>query len=942
MVIVKLILSAVNFYFVEKQRLDTFQVMVKILLDKDLENKLLDKITVMVRFALILSAAYWFVWAGIETLVLKEISFARAVFNPPVQSFWLRLPAVLFLVAIGAYIQFFNRRQKEFEVELDKSYDLATYLLDKIGSLVMAFDSTGKIVRFNRACERATGYTFAEVSGKYFWQLFLEEDDAANAKDDLFDLKRGQFPQDYEDHWICKDGSKRLIKWSNTVLSDKKGCGKYVLSVGVDITVHQQAEAVLRRTEEGYRNIIDNIGIGVSLVSPQREVLYMNRQMKRWFAGPDFPAGSVCHNIFSNFSKEPCAVCPTCRALSSREIQEDVLRTTFRGAPIVYKIVAFPIEKNEGEIIAVVETFEDCSRVDRQEEEILDNYRIQAAINSLLRFSLENISLDEFLKCALNIILSSPLFSSPGMGAIFLVEPESKVLSMSVQSRMPKVLQKEYARIPFGKGACGRAAASGDFQFDDGLGYSANKDRNIKPRAHYCSPVIYAGNVIGVIDICMEKGHKQGKREEEFLNTIAAALSGAIERKKDEQRLNQVKECLLSMGADSLDNIRRLVSLCGDILGAGSAFYIRINPDEDTYYPVGQHNPPPGYISEGRYSGSICADVIKSNKEEPFMVFDLQNSPYAEKDSFCSLYKFHTFAGTAVKCRSRHIGVLCGFYNNPPAFGSEDKKFLEIIASAIGVEEERINVNEELNQASAKLKEAQHGLVQSEKLAALGRFSSGVAHEVKNPLGIILGGIEYLESKLQTDDKEIRVALKKIKESTFRADNIVCSLVKFAMPSEIKTEKVAPQELINETLSLLKYRSSLVNVDITTDFADGDIIIDIDKNQIQQVLFNIFVNAIDAMPGGGAIRVRTYKSSGREFSKNGKVCVIEVVDTGEGIASENIPKLFEPFFTTKRERRGSGLGLAMSKTIVENNNGSLLVDSEVGKGTVVRVVLPVS
>lgn len=691
-----------------------------------------------------------------------------------------------------------------------------------------------------------------------------------------------------------------------------------------------------------YKSIIDNINIGVSLVSPSREVLYMNRQMKRWFAGTGFSEGSACHNILSNFSKDVCSICPTCKALSSKETQEILIKTSLKNKNAVYKVVSLPVENKEGEIIAVIETFEDFTRVDKQEQEIRRNYLAQAAINSLLRFSLENISLEEFLKCTLNIILSSPLFSSQGMGAIFLVERDPQVLMMKVQSKLPEALKKEYRRIPFGEGICGRTASLGDFQFDDGLKEAPGaKRKSIEPYAHYCSPIIYAGNIVGVVDVCMERGHKQEKKEEEFLNTIATALAGVIQRKKDEQHLSQVNECLLNLGADSLDNIQRLVVLCGNILGATSAFYNRFNLKDDTYYSVGQYNPPPGYVSEGKYSESICYDVINKEKEGVLSIYNLPHSSYVARDTFCSLYQFRTYIGRPVKCRGEYIGVVCGVYKNESLLGNEHKKFLGIIASAIGVEEEHIKANEELTQASAKLKEAQYGLVQSEKLAALGRFSSGIAHEVKNPLGIILGGTEYLERKLQSKDKDIKTALKKIKESALRADTIVRNLVKFAMPSEIKTEKVTPKELVNDTLSLLKYRSSLININITTEFSKDNISINVDKNQIHQVLFNVLMNAIDAMPKGGDIKITTYKVSGEEFSKKGLVCVIEIVDTGEGISKENLPRLFEPFFTTKRDKKGTGLGLAMSKTIVENNHGSLLVDSELGKGITVRVILPI-
>ncbi len=896
----------------------------------------------MIIFTFIVSVLYWFLWAGVEAFVFEEISFIKAIFSFTDHTFWTRLPTVVSLMAIGVYSTIANTKRKEIEDELNKNYDLIPSFLDKIGSLVIAFNCTGKIVRFNSTCEKVTGYTFAEVRGKYFWRMFLKEKNAKTAQGDLLDLMVGQFPKGYEDHWICKDGTNRLIKRSNTVVFDKKGLAKYVISVGVDITAHQKAEEVLKKTEEGYKSIIDNINIGVSLVSPNREILYMNRQMKSWFSSPDFVESSICHDIVSNSSKESCLSCPTCKALSEKKVQEDIIKIPYKDVLAAYKVVSFPVENNEGKIIAVIETFEDFSRVDKQEQEIRHSYLAQAAINSLLRFSLESISLEGFLKCALNIILSSPLFSSLGMGAILLVDSEPQVLSMKVHTRFSEDLQKKYRRVPFGMDVCGRAASLGDFQFDNGLKEDLiDKQKGIRTWAQYCSPIIYAGNIVGVIVVCMEKGSKQGKKEEDFLNTIAATLAGVIQRKWDEQRLSQVNQCLLHLGANPADNIQRLVVLCGNILGAKSAFYHRISIKDNSYRSIGQYNPPSNYMAMEKYSGSLCEEVVGEKKTGSLIVYDLPHSSYINKDPFCSLYQFRTFIGKAIQCRSKNIGVLCGVYKDEPVLGSEDRKFLGIIASVIGVEEERIKANEELSHALTKLKEVQYGLIQSEKLAALGRFSSGIAHEVKNPLGIILGGTEYLERKLQTKNEDIKIALKKIKESTLRADTIVCDLVKFAMPSEIKTEKITPQELINETFSLLKYRSSLVNVEMAAEFAKEIIYIDIDKNQMQQVFFNVFVNAIDAMPKGGDIKVKTYKASGEEFSISGRVCVIEVVDTGEGIAKENLTRLFEPFFTTKRDKKGTGLGLAMSKTIVENNHGVLFIDSELNKGATVKIVLPI-
>jgi PAS domain S-box-containing protein len=250
--------------------------------------------------------------------------------------------------------------------------------------------------------------------------------------------------------------------------------------------------------------------------------------------------------------------------------------------------------------------------------------------------------------------------------------------------------------------------------------------------------------------------------------------------------------------------------------------------------------------------------------------------------------------------------------------------------------------NEALKTAYAELKDTQHELVQTEKIAALGRFSLGIAHEVKNPLSIILGGLEYLEIKLNTKDERIKDAVAKIKEAIFRADNIVGGLLRFARPSELKPEKINPAGLVKEAIELVKYRAPLVNIAIKTECCQEDLLVEVDRNQMQQVIFNLLNNAIEALAQGGEIAIRCYRSDASFLSAGKPDCVIEIHDTGEGIPKDNLPKIFEPFFTTKRDRRGTGLGLSIARSIVNNHRGEITIESETGKGTTVRIILPLS
>jgi signal transduction histidine kinase len=255
---------------------------------------------------------------------------------------------------------------------------------------------------------------------------------------------------------------------------------------------------------------------------------------------------------------------------------------------------------------------------------------------------------------------------------------------------------------------------------------------------------------------------------------------------------------------------------------------------------------------------------------------------------------------------------------------------------------ERKRTQEALEVAYDELKETQEMLIQSEKLAALGRFSSGLAHEIKNPLGIVLGAVGFLEKRMAPADEDIITALSKIKESVRRADQIIQGLLSFSRPSNLDTESLRPVDIIKDTLSLLQYRIPLKHIRISTQFSDDGLYIGVDRNQIQQVLFNVLMNAVEAMPKTrGEITIKTYKTTCPKNDVQSPACVIQIKDNGEGISRHDLSRIYEPFYTTKRDKKGTGLGLSISKKIVENHKGKLTIDSEKGRGTDVKLIFPI-
>jgi signal transduction histidine kinase len=189
---------------------------------------------------------------------------------------------------------------------------------------------------------------------------------------------------------------------------------------------------------------------------------------------------------------------------------------------------------------------------------------------------------------------------------------------------------------------------------------------------------------------------------------------------------------------------------------------------------------------------------------------------------------------------------------------------------------------------------------------------------------------------------DTKITLEKMKEATLRADEIIRGLLTFSRPSELKIETINPESFINDILSLIQYRRKLRAIEIHTAFPQEPLAIDVDKNQMQQVIFNILMNAVESMPEGGVITISVSLETTRKELVDEEVCVLSISDEGQGITAENLPRLFEPFFTTKRNKGGTGLGLSIAKMIVENHKGTLQIKSTPGKGTTVSVALPLA
>jgi two-component system NtrC family sensor kinase len=292
------------------------------------------------------------------------------------------------------------------------------------------------------------------------------------------------------------------------------------------------------------------------------------------------------------------------------------------------------------------------------------------------------------------------------------------------------------------------------------------------------------------------------------------------------------------------------------------------------------------------------------------------------------------------------VGALAASFNRmTEALGKTQAELDALVAT----------LEQRVEERTRELQEAHTQLIQTEKLASLGKLSASIAHEINNPLSGILTYAKLLSRKLRTgppDADGLQAALQQlalVERETQRCCSIVRNLLDFARQREPSFQPVDVGAAVVEALSLLSNRLAIQNVEVTQECAPAPTV-QADFGQLRQAFVNILMNACEAMPKGGTLHVVTREVSlptagrGGPLSPTGKsgpptrFAEVAISDTGQGIPPEHFSKIFDPFFTTKE--KGTGLGLSVVYGIVEKHGGKILVDSRVGQGTTVTLRFP--
>jgi signal transduction histidine kinase/putative methionine-R-sulfoxide reductase with GAF domain len=445
-------------------------------------------------------------------------------------------------------------------------------------------------------------------------------------------------------------------------------------------------------------------------------------------------------------------------------------------------------------------------------------------------------------------------------------------------------------------------------------------------------PMCIKDRVIGVINCYTSYLHSFSKSEEEMLTTVAnqAAIcidnSGLMETLDVDEILRLVLEGVTkNIGFDRarlyLVNEKRNVLECKMAVGIDEerikGITLRLDPEESV----------------------VARSVFE---KQPFII------PDASKDSRVNpilkeKFNLHSLVVIPLLAKEKTLGAIAADFVEPNK--NITKEALEsvmafaqqaglAIHNAFMYQELKTfsrQMEEKIQKTTADLKKAEAQLIRSEKLAALGQLAAGIAHEIRNPLTSINILIHSLTENLPTKIS-CREDLKVIEEEILRINEIVDQFLRFARPASPLFEKMDLLPIFEEILQLLRPQMERGKITVKKEFEPLPLIT-VDKEQIKQVILNLLMNAIQAMPAGGELSIK-----GR-FSKDGYWVELTIQDSGLGIPPEDMDKLFNPFFSTKEG--GMGLGLSIAHRIIDQHHGKIEVESHPGNGTLFTISLPV-
>ncbi len=616
-------------------------------------------------------------------------------------------------------------------------------------------------------------------------------------------------------------------------------------------------------------------------------------------------------------------------------------------------------------------------------------------LQDITRIANSTLDLDETLEQIIEVIKAKLHIDGC---SIYLADENFKFLDLKASSGLPQDTS-QFIRLEIGKGITGWVAqhkttlALSDAHNDPRFVYFPEIEEE-RFKSMLSVPLLVDEQCIGVVNVHNMEQREFTNLEILIMETIASQMSGCIRNAilySNSQMLLKEQTIFYDISLAVQTSIKLEHGLwiilsgitMGEAGGFNRAMLFIINENTDTlqgYMGLGPDSPEDAFriwaewgrkkrnmfdwvvteADKDEYKNSTFNQFVQSLsfpiepdsnilvetmiQKTPFNITDAKNHPLVS-DSFIQSLGTNIFATVPLIAHKTVLGVILvdNRYNNH-AISDEQLRLLTRFATHASWVIENSRLLTKLLKTNRELLSTKEQLVQSEKLAALGEISAEVAHEIKNPLVSIGGFARRLEKKIQNYSKEFdhHDELKSIADysniimsEVDRLEKLLTNILTYSKAGTLEREPCDINELLEEGIFLFKSGFFIKNIAVHRQLEQGLPLLQLDKPKIKQVLINLLYNAMESMPSGGDLTIKTYHE---KYIGGKNVITVCIEDTGGGIPQDIFENIFNPFFTTKSS--GTGLGLSISRKIIEIHGGTIQVENNIGSGVAVFLHLP--
>jgi PAS domain S-box-containing protein len=866
----------------------------------------------------------------------------------------------------SAELEASEAQRRRAEEELRSSEERLRILFEYAPDAYYLNDSKGNFVDGNKAAEELVGYKREELIGENFLKLNLlppgqiPKATAALARNIL-----GQPSGPDEFTLNRKDGSQVAVEVRTfPVKIDEQSL---VLGIARDITERKWAEdeirklneeleqrviertAELRESEERYRSLFDGVPVGLNRTTPAGQIIDANRALVQMLGYPDLDtllavnATDILHEGPEERKWRQALVEP------EGVVRNFEMQLRRRDGKIIWAQGSVrAVRDADGQVVYYEGSLEDITERKRAEGELKRRVEQLTALSQTSQAVTASLELDRVLERVVS--LAGEVTDSDYASVAMVDEERNLIRGAEIVPGLPGLEQRArpagFTRWIIRSGQ----AVIVDEVAEDGTvtpWSGSGAPRTLNPllmevgiRSFAGLPLVARDRLLGVLYLfSLRPGNFYDQLP--LLTTLANQAAIAVENARLYRASRRRSERLTALNAISTAAVsslelhtvlRRVLEMTCQALDAAEGSILMRNRKTgelvfaldlvgDTRDMRGQRLAPgqgiAGWVAQ--HGQAVCVNDVR------------QDPRFHEGVDAVTGFETHSLLCAPLVRRGEVTGVIEIVNKHWGEFDDEDLDLLESVSSIAATALENARLYEGLQDQMRALQEAQTQLVHSEKMAALGRLVASLAHEINNPLQALHSCLGLLLGQPLGEEERQRY-LKMVGGEVERLTAIMERMRNFYRPSSERWEPVDVNAVLEGVLALSGKQLQQSRVTVRRELAADLPPVEAVEGQLKQVFLNLVLNALDAMPGGGELAVETGWDSGHQEGW------ISFADTGEGIPAGEIPRIFEPFYTTRP--KGTGLGLAVSYSIVERHGGRIEVASRVGTGSTFTVFLP--